>query len=184
MIALAPGKPSKYKENSQLPIHTKHNYLRKCALLHICIKHWWSSEKGRHGHVWIRFSFRFISLINMRLNKTPTILQVRFSNAFSWLIKISMKFDSESQTNTTPALVPLTHLGTISPIPPCDFKRNKEMCDICVSREITVVFTRHKGDTRPRGVNGPLTRYVKLQVAHAPGMPGTFSPAADFKANR
>ena len=31
---------------------------------------------------------------------------------------------------------------------------------------------------------GPLTRYVKLQVAHAPGMPGTFSPAADFKGNR
>ena len=25
-------------------------------------------------------------------------------------------------------------------------------------------------------VNGPLTRYVKLRVAHAPGMPGTFSP--------
>ena len=25
--------------------------------------------------------------------------------------------------------------------------------------------------------NGPLTRYVKLPVAHAPGMPGTFSPA-------
>ena len=24
--------------------------------------------------------------------------------------------------------------------------------------------------------DGPLTRYVKLQVAHAPGMPGTFSP--------
>ena len=32
--------------------------------------------------------------------------------------------------------------------------------------------------------HGPLTRYVKLQVAHAPGMPGTFSPAADFKWNR
>ena len=25
-------------------------------------------------------------------------------------------------------------------------------------------------------VNGPLARYVKLRVAHAPGMPGTFSP--------
>ena len=25
--------------------------------------------------------------------------------------------------------------------------------------------------------NGPLTRYVKLWVAHAPGMPGTFSSA-------
>ena len=24
--------------------------------------------------------------------------------------------------------------------------------------------------------HGPLTRYIKLQVAHAPGMPGTFSP--------
>ena len=32
--------------------------------------------------------------------------------------------------------------------------------------------------------NGPLARYVKLRVAHAPGMPGTFSPAADFKGNR
>ena len=32
--------------------------------------------------------------------------------------------------------------------------------------------------------HGPLTRYVKLQVAHAPGMPETFSPAADFKGNR
>ena len=31
--------------------------------------------------------------------------------------------------------------------------------------------------------NGPLTRYVKLRVAHAPGMPGTFFPAADFKGN-
>ena len=33
-------------------------------------------------------------------------------------------------------------------------------------------------------VNGPLTRYAKLQVAHAPGMPGTFSPAAEFEGNR
>ena len=24
-------------------------------------------------------------------------------------------------------------------------------------------------------LNGPLARYVKLRVAHAPGMPGTFS---------
>ena len=41
-------------------------------------------------------------------------------------------------------------------------------------------------DTRweVNSANGPLTRYVKLQVAHAPGMPGTFSPAADFKGNR
>ena len=35
-----------------------------------------------------------------------------------------------------------------------------------------------------RGSYGSLTRYVKLQVAHAPGIPGAFSPAADFKGNR
>ena len=29
-------------------------------------------------------------------------------------------------------------------------------------------------------VNGPLTRYAKLRVAHAPGMPGTFSPPPLF----
>ena len=32
--------------------------------------------------------------------------------------------------------------------------------------------------------HGPITRSVKLWFAHAPGMPGTFSPAADFKGNR
>ena len=32
--------------------------------------------------------------------------------------------------------------------------------------------------------HGPLARYAKLQVAHAPGMPGTFFPAADLKGNR
>ena len=32
--------------------------------------------------------------------------------------------------------------------------------------------------------NGPLTRYVKLWAAHAPGKPGTFSPPTDFKINR
>ena len=30
-------------------------------------------------------------------------------------------------------------------------------------------------------VHGPLTRYVKLCVAHAPGMPGTFSPPPTSK---
>ena len=32
--------------------------------------------------------------------------------------------------------------------------------------------------------HGPLTRYVKLQVAHASGMPGTFPPATGFKGKR
>ena len=32
--------------------------------------------------------------------------------------------------------------------------------------------------------HGPLTRYAKLRVAHAPGMPGTFSPDAEFKGKR
>ena len=32
--------------------------------------------------------------------------------------------------------------------------------------------------------HGPLTRYVKSRVAHTPGMPGTFSPAIEFKGKR
>ena len=32
--------------------------------------------------------------------------------------------------------------------------------------------------------NGPLASYVKLRVAHAPGMPGMFFPASDFKGNQ
>ena len=33
----------------------------------------------------------------------------------------------------------------------------------------------------PYPFHGPLTRYVKFQVAHAPGMPGTFSPRRQFQ---
>ena len=32
--------------------------------------------------------------------------------------------------------------------------------------------------------HGPLARYEKLWAAHAPGMPGTFPPATNFKDNR
>ena len=49
-----------------------------------------------------------------------------------------------------------------------------------------VEFWRHDADvtslqchanmTLPQRLYGPLTRYAKLRVAHAPGMPGTFSP--------
>ena len=31
------------------------------------------------------------------------------------------------------------------------------------------------------GENGPLTRYVKSRVVHAPGMPGTFSSPPNSK---
>ena len=34
---------------------------------------------------------------------------------------------------------------------------------------------------KKRGRDGPLTRYVKLRVAHAPGIPGTFSPPLNSK---
>ena len=33
----------------------------------------------------------------------------------------------------------------------------------------------------PTHQNGPLARYIKLRVAHAPGMPGTFSPPPTSK---
>ena len=37
------------------------------------------------------------------------------------------------------------------------------------------------GYSTQNGRHWPLTRYVKLRVAHAPGMPGTFSPPPTSK---
>ena len=45
------------------------------------------------------------------------------------------------------------------------------------SLEATVLASRKN---QWRWQHGPLTRYVKLRVAHAPGMPGTFSPPPQF----
>ena len=39
-------------------------------------------------------------------------------------------------------------------------------CDFILGRHRRGIWLSH----------GPLARYVKLRVAHAPGMPGTFSP--------
>ena len=45
---------------------------------------------------------------------------------------------------------------------------------------IMIEYTTNLGQTwdsnYPCFMHGPLTNYVKLSVAHAPGMPGTFSP--------
>ena len=42
----------------------------------------------------------------------------------------------------------------------------------------------HLSGCSERYLHGPLTRYVKLRVVHAPGMPGTSSPDAEFKGKR
>ena len=47
--------------------------------------------------------------------------------------------------------------------------------------DIYFIDTQSTGRRKlPKEVHGPLTRYVKLRVAHAPGMPGTFSPPPRF----
>ena len=53
-----------------------------------------------------------------------------------------------------------------------------DVLSISSFQSLQLIFCTH-GPT-----HGPLSRYVKFRVAHAPGMPGTFSPAADFKGNR
>ena len=56
----------------------------------------------------------------------------------------------------------------------------------CSNARIALKFSRRSAAETPAKFHshGPLTRYVKLRVVHAPGTPGTFSPAADFKGNR
>ena len=74
--------------------------------------------------------------------------------------------------------------GTIwlaSYLGPDDFSVVK---DVLISKYISDIDVATWYVRTTMWTNGPLTRYVILQVAHAPGMPGTFSPAADFKGNR
>ena len=66
-----------------------------------------------------------------------------------------------------------------------DMERCPSLLDICDGNPpIWSVDFLHKGPVMWKTFHGSLTRYVKLRVAHAPGMPGTFSPAAYFKGNR
>ena len=44
-----------------------------------------------------------------------------------------------------------------------------------ITKYVCTPFVSHQGP-RNSTDHGPLARYVKLRVAHAPGMPGTFSP--------
>ena len=45
--------------------------------------------------------------------------------------------------------------------------------------KISISLSENIPASAPEGLNyhGPLARYVQLRVAHAPGMPGTFSPS-------
>ena len=54
---------------------------------------------------------------------------------------------------------------------------------VFLNRSMENLYPSRATDQPTPGAHGPLTRYGKLQVAHAPGMPGTFSPAANFKGN-
>ena len=47
----------------------------------------------------------------------------------------------------------------------------------CVMSDVCTLLTQIIKCPRIEQYHGPLTRYVKLQVAHAPGMSGTFSPS-------
>ena len=55
----------------------------------------------------------------------------------------------------------------------------KYTCFASQELRILVAFTLCRSGLIP--INGPLTRYVKLRVVHAPGMPGTFSPPPTSK---
>ena len=55
-----------------------------------------------------------------------------------------------------------------------------EFKPVCKKGDIMDVYSDKSINFR----HGPLARYVKFQVAHAPGMPGTTSPPTDFKGNR
>ena len=46
---------------------------------------------------------------------------------------------------------------------------------------LTIIYITHVTFRYQRRLHGPLATYVKSRVAHAPGMPGTFSPPQTWK---
>ena len=78
---------------------------------------------------------------------------------------------------------------------PFSFKKGHLKASPTIRSEIHFLYIKPGIDISPRSkrpyishgqlcnmmVHGPLTRYVKFRMAHAPGMPGTFSPPPTSK---
>ena len=57
-------------------------------------------------------------------------------------------------------------------------------CNAFMKTSVFAECVTSRGGEPEDRLHEPFARYVKLRIAHAPGMPGTFSPATDFKGNR
>ena len=65
-----------------------------------------------------------------------------------------------------------------------NYNHYKTLCFFKHIINIESQYIEYKTFTLCKHSHGLLARYVKLRVAHALGIPGTFSPATDFKGNR
>ena len=92
-------------------------------------------------------------------------------NRYTYTIMHDEFFVSPSARNYSVSnqILMVTCIGKFSGIFPQQYTTGYD--SYACSLPCVLVLYTYSGD-----FHGPLTRYVKLRVAHTPGMPGTFSP--------
>ena len=121
----------------------------------------WNRHKGNKSEIII---FELVGSGEMRLGSSISNFRTRIKNRYPWS---SVNHPYMNATNPHWWLVNIGSGHNLEPsgnelnqLWPSFVKPDKSLC------------------------HGPLTRYVKLRVARASGMPGTFSPTIDLKGNR
>ena len=158
-----------------------------------CIDCTWSTQSPIRYRLVI-FCFRAIYKYKMSPKKKKSIIRFVLNTCQSFpMVQLMTRFLYEYLIfNLSKAL---NHqdgigMGTDDTGVPCLHYWNTYSCDFVGELEDPLPTSHYQMTYKPaayatcinmRIKHGPLTRHVKLLVAHAPG---TFSPAADFKGNR
>ena len=164
--------PHKFLGNHTQLIPAEHHIPRQCQY----------TQDGSWITFWIRRRHPLITHINHTLwdtacNAAFIWLHILISSAIRW--KFNWKFCQISEVADVRFAIMFELLSTKILIWLCFFSLTaiRQLRNGLFSPMVPQVKTAIR---RP---HGPLTRYVKLRVAHAPGMPGTFSPSPTSKEN-
>ena len=122
--------------------------------------------------IWLTHESSVITISSMWImfifNMTVPIDESCIVLVWCWSL-VSISSDLEVQWNPCESINRLTMLKCTILLTPMS------LLITLVNEEVITYLTANSSH------NGPLTRYAKSRVAHAPGMPGTFSPPPTSK---
>ena len=126
---------------------------------------------GMRQRAWVIVPWGKVSKVSTHpVYKNGPILQRIFSKAFSWL---NLKYiEPRKRAFGFPAYNQTADVFTRAII----FINNSQIFSLLSATDSVFIKSWYVLGERLWQLGGPLTRYVKLRVAHATGMTGTFSP--------